>query len=167
VARCGVAQTQIEQKTINADKNRYWASRQLLLAGRSRAFIPMIYHCYWMYRLNGGNPDSHTPAHESATTVAPFRAWRISLPIIAEGPPGLPKRLNWLCPASTGSILRESLDGCKQCREIEWQRMKRAPVRVHFSDKRVPEMSGFQHADYQSVWASIINRGYTLDNWKL
>jgi len=31
-------------------------------------------------------PASHTPAHESAVTVAPFRAWRGSLPIIARGP---------------------------------------------------------------------------------
>ena len=31
-------------------------------------------------------PASHTPAHESAVTVAPFRAWRGSQPIIARGP---------------------------------------------------------------------------------
>ena len=30
-------------------------------------------------------------------------------------------------------------------------------------DKRVPDRQA-SHADYQSVWASIINRGYTLDN---
>ncbi|CAI8892892.1 protein of unknown function [Methylococcus capsulatus] len=29
---------------------------------------------------------SHTPAHESAVTVAPFRAWRGSQRIIARGP---------------------------------------------------------------------------------
>ena len=35
---------------------------------------------------NGGSPTSHTPAHESTATVAPFRAWRGSLSIIARGP---------------------------------------------------------------------------------
>lgn len=30
---------------------------------------------------------SHIPAHESEVTVAPFRAWRDSQPIIAGGPP--------------------------------------------------------------------------------
>ena len=29
---------------------------------------------------------SHTPAHESVNTVAPFRAWRGFRPIIARGP---------------------------------------------------------------------------------
>src|SRR5690625_2480349 len=38
--------------------------------------------------LDGGGPVSHTPAHESAATAAPFRAWRGSLPIIARGPTG-------------------------------------------------------------------------------
>ena len=35
---------------------------------------------------NGGNPSSHTSAHESAATVAPFRAWRSSQPVVARGP---------------------------------------------------------------------------------
>jgi hypothetical protein len=43
-------------------------------------------------RGNGGDPDSHTPAHESIITVAPFRAWRNSLSIVAEGPPGAPQQ---------------------------------------------------------------------------
>ena len=33
-------------------------------------------------------PISHTPAHESTTTVAPFRAWRGSQFIVARGPTG-------------------------------------------------------------------------------
>ncbi len=32
------------------------------------------------------SPASHTTAHESAITVAPFRAWRGSQLIIARGP---------------------------------------------------------------------------------
>jgi hypothetical protein len=45
-----------------------------------------------LYWGNGGDPDSHTPAHESIITVAPFRAWRSSLSIVAEGPPGAPQQ---------------------------------------------------------------------------
>ena len=40
---------------------------------------------------NGGDPSSHTSAHESIITVAPFRAWRGSLPIVARGPQGPPQ----------------------------------------------------------------------------
>jgi len=32
------------------------------------------------------SPASHTTAHDLAITVAPFRAWRGSQPIIARGP---------------------------------------------------------------------------------
>ena len=47
---------------------------------------------------------SHTPAHESATTVAPFRAWRGSQPIIAKEPTeitiqsGITPQGDALCP---------------------------------------------------------------------
>ena len=34
----------------------------------------------------GGDPSSHTPAPESAVTVAPFQAWRSSQHIAAGGP---------------------------------------------------------------------------------
>ena len=34
----------------------------------------------------GGYHDSHIPAHESAATVAPFRAWRGLQRIVARGP---------------------------------------------------------------------------------
>ena len=50
-----------------------------------------IHHRRW--GENGDGPDSHTPAHESITTVAPFRAWPGSLSIVAGGPPGPPQRL--------------------------------------------------------------------------
>ena len=46
-----------------------------------------------MEEKNGDDPDSHTPAHESIATVAPFRAWPGSLSIVARGPPGPPQRL--------------------------------------------------------------------------
>ncbi len=39
-------------------------------------------------------PTSHTPAHEIIATVAPFRAWRGSQLIIAEGPIGVTKNLS-------------------------------------------------------------------------
>ena len=42
---------------------------------------------------------SHTPAHESAATVAPFRAWRSSQLIVARGPEWVtiePIRATWL-----------------------------------------------------------------------
>ena len=42
---------------------------------------------------------SHTPAHESAATVAPFRAWRGSQRIIARGPIRLAIEL-WFAPGT-------------------------------------------------------------------
>ena len=41
--------------------------------------------------IKGGDSDSHTPAPESVTTVAPFRAWRSSSPIAARGPSESPQ----------------------------------------------------------------------------
>jgi len=38
----------------------------------------------------GGNPISHTPAHESSAAVASFRTWPSSQSIIARGPKGSP-----------------------------------------------------------------------------
>ncbi len=38
----------------------------------------------------GGDPPSHTPAPDSAATVAPFRAWRGSQFVVAKGPVGPP-----------------------------------------------------------------------------
>ena len=41
--------------------------------------------------IKGGDSDSHTPAPESVTTVAPFRAWRGSSLIAARGPSESPQ----------------------------------------------------------------------------
>jgi len=38
----------------------------------------------------GGNPNSHTSAHESSAAVASFRTWPSSQSIIARGPKGSP-----------------------------------------------------------------------------
>jgi len=41
---------------------------------------------YYEEDFKVATPTSHTPAHESTVTVAPFQAWRNSQCIIAEGP---------------------------------------------------------------------------------
>ena len=48
---------------------------------------------FWLVKLRENaeedwvaTPTSHTPAHESTATVAPFQAWRNLQCIIAEGP---------------------------------------------------------------------------------
>ncbi len=40
----------------------------------------------------GGSPTSHTPAHDTDATVAPFRAWRGLRPLVARGPAGPPQQ---------------------------------------------------------------------------
>jgi len=47
--------------------------------------------------LNGGDPTSHTPAHDTDATVAPFRAWRGLRLLIARGPAGPPQQSAALC----------------------------------------------------------------------
>ena len=50
--------------------------------------------------IKGGDSDSHTPAPESVTTVAPFRAWRGSSLIAARGPSESPQSPHWAGLAS-------------------------------------------------------------------
>ena len=61
---------------------------------------------------------SHTTAHESATTVAPFRAWRGLQRIAARGPMWVTSRnvnrINWLSPQKLSPIHREELKSIEQ-----------------------------------------------------
>ena len=41
---------------------------------------------------DGGGPTSHTPAHDTDATVAPFRAWRGLRLLVARGPAGPPQQ---------------------------------------------------------------------------
>jgi len=56
------------------------------------AGVPMKIQCENQIEIKreiawgGGGTSSHTPAHKSTATVAPFRAWRSSQFIIAGGP---------------------------------------------------------------------------------
>ena len=50
----------------------------------------------------GGDPPSHTPAPDSAATVAPFRAWRGSQFVVAKGPVGPPSMPSWAEAKLTG-----------------------------------------------------------------
>jgi len=44
--------------------------------------------------IKGGNPTSHTSAHDYIATVAPFRAWRSLQLVVARGPIGSPSTVN-------------------------------------------------------------------------
>ena len=56
--------------------------------------------------MMGGNRVSHIPAHESAATVAPFRAWRGLQLIVARGPTRQPLQNSTLLIERSG-IIRE------------------------------------------------------------
>lgn len=54
--------------------------------------MPELVQLEWFNQSKGlgGNPNSHTPAHESSAAVASFRTWPSSQSIIAKGPKGSP-----------------------------------------------------------------------------